>query len=141
MHIAENLSDISLHYFNLARQIASKFDLTLSQALVLLYIPFDGITISHLSHKLGVDISTMTRNIQRIEKKGFLERILNADDKRSVKLLLSSKGQKISTSLNEEIKNHIHEIINKYDIDKSQSINNNLETLSWDLYLYRENIK
>ena len=68
MNMIENLSDISLHYFALIRKLSSKFELTLSQALVLLYIPFDGITISDLSQKLGIDISTMTRNIQRIER-------------------------------------------------------------------------
>ena len=48
MNITEHLSDISLNYFSLVRKLASKFDLTLSQTLVLLYIPFDGITISDL---------------------------------------------------------------------------------------------
>ena len=72
MNMVENLSDISLHYFALIRKLSSKFELTLSQALILLYIPFDGITISNLSQKLGIDISTMTRNIQRIERKQLI---------------------------------------------------------------------
>ena len=54
MNIIEHLSDISLHYFALVRRSSAKFDLTLSQSLVLLYVPFDGITISDLSQKLGV---------------------------------------------------------------------------------------
>ena len=69
MTIIENLSELSLQYFALLRQISSKYELTLSQSLILLSTPFDGITISELSDKLGIDISTMTRNIQRIEKK------------------------------------------------------------------------
>ena len=91
MNMVENLSDISLHYFALVRRVSAKFDLTLSQALILLYIPFDGITISDLSQKLGVDISTMTRNIQRIEKKQLITRAPNISDKRSIKLLLSKR--------------------------------------------------
>ena len=85
MNISENLSDISLHYFALVRKISSKFELTLSQTLVLLYIPFDGVTISDLSNKLGIDISTMTRNIQRIQIKGLISKQPNLDDKRSIK--------------------------------------------------------
>ena len=141
MNIIEHLSDISLHYFALVRRSSAKFDLTLSQSLVLLYVPFDGITISDLSQKLGVDISTMTRNIQRIEKKKLIIRKQNPDDKRSIKLLLSPRGQKIANSVNESMSENLQEIFDKYDFDISNQIINNLESLGWDLYLYRQNIE
>ena len=141
MNMIENLSDISLHYFALIRKLSSKFELTLSQALVLLYIPFDGITISDLSQKLGVDISTMTRNIQRIERKQLINRTPNLNDKRSTKLLLSPRGQNIANSLNKEMAENLQKIIDKYDFDQSNQLNNNLESLGWDLYLYRQNME
>jgi len=141
MNMIENLSDISLHYFALIRKLSSKFELTLSQALVLLYIPFDGITISDLSQKLGVDISTMTRNIQRIERKQLINRTPNLNDKRSIKLLLSPRGQNIANSLNKEMAENLQKIIDKYDFDQSNQLNNNLESLGWDLYLYRQNME
>ena len=141
MNMIENLSDISLHYFALIRKLSSKFELTLSQALVLLYVPFDGITISDLSQKLGVDISTMTRNIQRIERKQLINRTPNLNDKRSIKLLLSPRGQNIANSLNKEMEENLQKIIDKYDFDQSNQLNNNLESLGWDLYLYRQNME
>ena len=141
MNMIENLSDISLHYFALIRKLSSKFELTLSQALVLLYIPFDGITISDLSQKLGVDISTMTRNIQRIERKQLINRTPNLNDKRSIKLLLSPRGQNIANNLNKEMAENLQKIIDKYDFDQSNQLNNNLESLGWDLYLYRQNME
>ena len=141
MNMIENLSDISLHYFALIRKLSSKFELTLSQALVLLYVPFDGITISDLSQKLGVDISTMTRNIQRIERKQLINRAPNLNDKRSIKLLLSPRGQNIANSLNKEMEENLQKIIDKYDFDQSNQLNNNLESLGWDLYLYRQNME
>ena len=82
MNLAEYLSDISLNYFSLLRRLSSKYDLTLSQSLLLLYVPYDGISVSDLSEKLGVDISTMTINIQRIDKQGLIERKPNENDKR-----------------------------------------------------------
>ena len=88
---AEYLSDISLNYFSLLRRLSSKYDLTLSQSLLLLYVPYDGISVSDLSEKLGVDISTMTRNIQRIDKQGLIKRKPNENDKRSIKLFLSKE--------------------------------------------------
>ena len=141
MSIIENLSEISIQYFALVRQLSSKFELTLSQTLILLSISFDGITISDLSEKLGIDISTMTRNIQRIEKKNLVKRLPNPDDKRSIKLFLSQRGVTLSNSLNLEISASLDSILEKYDLKTSNQIKNNLENLSWDLYLYRQNLK
>ena len=140
MNIVEHLSDISLNYFSLIRKLSSKFELTLSQTLILLYIPFDGITVSDLSDKLGVDISTMTRNIQRIEKKGLITRAPNLNDKRSIKLELSNRGKKIALSLNQQISNNIENIFKKYNFDQIEQIKNTLESLGWELYLYRQNL-
>jgi len=141
MSIIENLSELSLQYFALVRQLSSKFELTLSQTLVLLSIPFDGVTISDLSEKLGIDISTMTRNIQRIEKKNLIKRLPNPNDKRSIKLFLSKRGSTLSDSINSEISISLETILDKYDLKISNQIKNNLENLSWDIYLYRQNLK
>jgi|TARA_B110000495_G_scaffold117222_1_gene101754 DNA-binding MarR family transcriptional regulator len=141
MSIAENLFDISLNYFALIRAYASRFELTLPQAFILLYIPFDGATISELSNKLGVDISTMTRNLQRIERKKLIIRNINPNDKRSTKLVLSSRGQELSNALQQKIEENLNLILSKYDYKKSHQIKNYLEGLSWELYLFRENLK
>ena len=141
MSIIENLSELSIQYFSLVRQLSSKFELTLSQTLIILSIPFDGVTISDLSEKLGIDISTMTRNVQRIEKKNLVKRLPNPDDKRSIKLFLSQRGITLSNSLNLEISASLDSILAKYDLKTSNQIKNNLENLSWDLYLYRQNLK
>ena len=141
MSIIENLSELSIQYFSLVRQLSSKFELTLSQTLIILSIPFDGVTISDLSEKLGIDISTMTRNVQRIEKKNLVKRLPNPDDKRSIKLFLSQRGVTLSNSLNLEISTSLDNILDKYDLKISNQIKNNLENLSWDLYLYRQNLK
>ncbi len=140
MNITEHLSDISLNYFALLRKLSSKFDLTLSQALLLLYVPFDGVTISDLSDKLGIDISTMTRNIQRIEKQGLISRKKNLNDKRSIKLSLSNRGKKIINLLNHDISNNLTPILKKYDFDKIEQIQSSLESLGWDLYLHRKDL-
>ncbi|MDB4125805.1 MarR family transcriptional regulator [Candidatus Marinimicrobia bacterium] len=141
MSIAENLFDISLNYFALIRAYASRFELTLPQAFILLYIPFDGATISELSNKLGVDISTMTRNLQRIERKKLIIRNINPNDKRSTKLVLSLRGQELSNALQQKIEENLNLILSKYDYKKSHQIKNYLEGLSWELYLFRENLK
>ena len=103
MNITEHLSDISLNYFSLVRKLASKFDLTLSQTLVLLYIPFDGITISDLSDKLGIDISTMTRNIQRIEKKGLINTAPDQDADQVMEISIEAGAEDIEVNDDDSI--------------------------------------
>ena len=134
MNLTEHLSDISLNYFALLRKLSSKYDLTLSQALLLLYVPYDGISVSDLSEKLGIDISTMTRNIQRIDKQGLIKRRPNEHDKRSIKLFLSKRGQKIVLLLNDDISNRISSILSKYDFEQIEQIQNSLESIGWNLY-------
>ena len=36
---------------------------------------------------------------------------------------------------------NLQKIIDKYDFDQSNQLNNNLESLGWDLYLYRQNME
>ncbi|MBC21802.1 MAG: hypothetical protein CMG54_02785 [Candidatus Marinimicrobia bacterium] len=140
MNLIEHLSDISLNYFALLRKLSSKYDLTLSQALLLLYVPYDGISVSDLSEKLGIDISTMTRNIQRINKQGLINRRPNENDKRSIKLFLSKRGQKIVLLLNDDISNKISSVLSKYDFEQIEQIQNSLESIGWNLYLNRKDL-
>ncbi|RPG03792.1 MAG: MarR family transcriptional regulator [Pelagibacteraceae bacterium TMED246] len=140
MNFAEHLSDISLNYFALLRKLSSKYDLTLAQSLLILYVPFDGISVSDLSEKLGVDISTMTRNIQRIQKQGLIERKPNESDRRSIKLFLSNRGQKIVLLLNDDISNQLSSILSKYDFEQIEQIQHALESVGWNLYLNRKDL-
>ena len=82
----------------------------------------------------------MTRNIQRIEKQGLIERSKNLDDKRSIKLNLSKRGKKIIALLNDDITNNLSSILKKYDFEKIEKIKSSLESLGWDLYLFRKDL-
>ena len=55
MNIPELLADLVTHYNALIRASASQLNLTASQAFHLLSIPHDGIPMSKLAHKLGLD--------------------------------------------------------------------------------------
>ena len=82
----------------------------------------------------------MTRNIQRIEKQGLINRRKNLNDKRSIKLNLSTHGKKIINLLNDDISNNLSPILKKYDFDKIEQIQSSLESLGWDLYLFRKDL-
>ena len=137
----EELIDLTSNFLVIFRNIAKKHAITSSQGLIMLMIDIQGISMTLLSCKLGLDASTMTRNIQRIEKKQLITRVPNLNDKRSIKLLLSSRGKSIASNLNQNMSDSVQKILDKYDFDTANQIVNNLESLGWNLYLYRQNIE
>ena len=74
MNITELLTDLAAGTNGIIRSTASKFSLTASQAFHLLSIPYDGIPMSDLALRLGLDNSTLTRNVQKLEGLGLIGR-------------------------------------------------------------------
>lgn len=70
-------------------------DLTLEQFQTLRAIDgSDGPSIGSLSVELGVDLSTMSRNVSLLEKNGHLTRARSAEDGRVVQVKLTTKGRR-----------------------------------------------
>ena len=138
MNITELLTDLASGTNAIIRTVASKFNLTASQAFHLLLIPFDGIPISSLANKLGLDNSTLTRNIQKLEKLDLVIRRADSYDKRVQRVVLTKNGTSILTSL----ENHLDEIncaiIDQIDLDTQENLISVLEKLSWSLGCMRE---
>ena len=86
MNLPELLVDLTTHYNALIRSAASQLHLTASQAFHLISIPHDGIPMFKLAHKLGLDASTLTRNIQKLENLGLVKRKHDSYDKRVQRL-------------------------------------------------------
>ncbi|MEP6652771.1 MAG: MarR family winged helix-turn-helix transcriptional regulator [Myxococcales bacterium] len=59
----------------------------------------DQSTIGSLSTALGVDISTMSRNVSVLERNGYLARLRSTDDGRIVHVRLTPRGKKALTNL------------------------------------------
>ena len=67
-------------------------DLTYSQTLAIISIPDDGIEMSDLAWTLGLDNSTVTRLVIRLEKKNWVERKQSLRDQRAIEVFLTDKG-------------------------------------------------
>lgn len=73
-----------------------KLDLTSSQVKVLVsFYGRDHYTMTELSRAHGVSVSTMTSMIDRLLHNGLIERQRDDEDRRVVKVRLSSQGKKI----------------------------------------------
>lgn len=77
-------------YYN---QQLTSFDLSVPKALLLLEIsPEGGENPKTLAAKLDLESSSMTGLLDRLEKKGFIERRPDPSDRRSILIFLTSRG-------------------------------------------------
>ena len=73
------------------------------QILALTVVPDDGIEMSSLSKRLGLDSSTVTRLIIGLEKKGWAVRKKQQKDNRIIKVFLTSAGEEKQSQLEDKI--------------------------------------
>ena len=138
MNILELLTDLASGTNAIIRSEASKLNLTASQAFHLLLIPFDGIPMSRLAHRLGLDNSTLTRNIQKLEGLGLIIRKDDSYDRRIQRVILSKKGTSVLLSLERNLDETNLAIIDQIDLDTQENLLTVLEKLSWALGCKRE---
>jgi DNA-binding MarR family transcriptional regulator len=72
------------------------------QVLAISIIPDDGIEMSALSKKIGIDNRTATRLVMGLEKKGWVNRRSANYDKRVIQVALTQEGDKIQTQLEQQ---------------------------------------
>ena len=138
MNIPELLSDLTVHYNALIRQTASQLGITASQAFHLISIPHDGVSMTSLSRKLGLDTSTLTRNIQKLEKLGLVERFSGSYDKRVQNTTLTQLGIKMVEEIEEMMLQTNHLIMEQIDLEGQENLSDVLTKLVWAIDCVRE---
>ncbi len=108
-------------------------DMTYSQVLAIISIPNDGIEMSKLAQKLGLDNSTITRLIVRLEKKGWVCREQSRIDKRGIKVFLKTKGLTIQQDIEKKIESIGEKIKMEINDEKRESTLEHLYTFQWGL--------
>ena len=138
MILPELLADLTTHYNAIIRSAASQLHLTTSQAFHLISIPHDGIPMSKLAHKLGLDASTLTRNIQKLETLGLVKRQHDSYDKRVQKAILTKQGIEITEEIEELLLQMSNSIIEQIDLNTQENMCELLEKLVWSMDCLRE---
>ncbi|MDP6134043.1 MAG: MarR family transcriptional regulator [Candidatus Marinimicrobia bacterium] len=138
MNIPELLANLTTHYNALFRQYSSRLSLTAPQAFHLLSIPVDGISMSGLANKLGLDTSTLTRNIQKLEKLGLVRRKQDRNDKRILVVYLTDKGRGRVEKIEESLLDLNFSMMKYIDLDDQENIPEMLEKLVWAMDCIRE---
>ena len=102
MNYSELLSSFLIDLQSLYRKNISISGASFPQILALSIIPDDGIEMSALSKKIGIDNSTATRLVMGLEKKGWVNRRSANYDKRVIQVTLTKDGEEIQTQLEQQ---------------------------------------
>ena len=133
MNYGEFVSSFLIDLQRLFRSNVLIKDMTYSQVLAIISIPNDGVEMSELARKLGLDNSTVTRLIVRPEKKDWVGRKKSKRDKRAIKVFLKTKGLVIQQDIEKKIESIGEKIKMEIDDERKESILEHLYTFQWGL--------
>ena len=108
-------------------------ELSYSQILAILLIPDDGIEMSELAWVMGLENSTVTRLIARLEANGFVKREKSMVDKRSIIVYLKNKGLTIQKNIEKKSDAIGQEIFLNDTQSHKETILENLSLFQWAL--------
>ena len=103
MNYGEVLHALSIDLLSFFRRNIKIDGASFPQILALAVVPDDGIEMSSLSKRLGLDSSTVTRLIIGLEKKGWAVRKKQQKDNRIIKVFLTSAGEEKRSELEDKI--------------------------------------
>ncbi|MBT3738356.1 MAG: MarR family transcriptional regulator [Candidatus Marinimicrobia bacterium] len=139
MEFGELLKQFLIDLQSLFRTSTKKLNLTLPQIILLSSIPIDGIDMSTLSKRIGVDNSTLTRLIDILIKNNFVRKIKNPKDGRSFIILLTVSGEKLQFKIEQQIDQFGSKIFSKIPIEDQDEVKETLSTLHWLISKHRLN--
>ena len=134
--ITEYLHSFISHMNVIVRQIASQNKLSLSQYFTLTNISASGVSMSELSTMLGVDNSTLTRNINVLINRNLVKKSKSDYDRRGYTINLSTAGERVMDKLEKQMESTLHEFIADVDPASKQTLIDVIESLNWKASCY-----
>ncbi len=88
---------------NLIATAVEPFGLYVGQDLIMVQLwNEEGLTQSHLAERVGIEVSTMTKALQRLERYGFVERRQDTQDTRVWRVFLTEQGRSLCPIVTEK---------------------------------------
>ena len=131
MNSGELISSLLIDLQRLFKNEVTFKDISYSQILALISISDRGVEMSTLSWDLALDNSTVTRLVNRLEKKNLVFRKKSKKDKRLVKVCLTKEGEAIQNKIEEKIDFLGSKIESQFSYDKKIDVLNNLSSFQW----------
>ena len=133
MHLGELISSLFSNLQSLCRSNIILENASFQQIIGLLSIGYEGIEMSNLSLRLGIDNSTATRLIIGLEKKDWVIRKKSQSDNRVVVVFLTEEGKSAQKEIEEQFDYLGEEIKSQMPTNESVSTFNSITILNWTL--------
>ena len=133
MQLGELLSSLLVNLQALMKTEVNLGRASFPKIIALSIIPPDGLEMSSLAKRMGIDNSTATRLIVGMEVAGWVNRQSYSQDKRVTQVFLTKKGYSLQSDLEEQfalIGNVVEESLNPSD---KVNISDSLSSLNWVL--------
>tara|TARA_Y100001958_G_C20995932_1_gene381670 strand:+ start:195 stop:617 length:423 start_codon:yes stop_codon:yes gene_type:complete len=133
MQLSELLSSLFVNLQALIRREVNLDKASFPKIIALSIMPPDGLEMSALAKKMGIDNSTATRLVIGMEIAGWVNRQQNSYDKRVTQVFLTKKGYSLQSDLEEQftlIGKVVEESLNPAD---KVNISDSLSSLNWVL--------
>ena len=133
MQLGELLSSLLVNLQALIKREVNLDKASFPKIIALSIIPPDGLEMSSLAKRMGIDNSTATRLVMGMEVAGWVNRESNLYDKRVTQVFLTKKGYSLQSDLEEQfalIGKVVEESLNPSD---KVNISDSLSSLNWVL--------
>lgn len=110
-------------------------DISISELSVLHYLFFKTKpSMSEMGKDLSVDLSTLTRIVDKLVKKNLIVRKPDLEDRRVVRVAMSRKGRAIGEKFKQEHKEKVKSILKQMMPEERNTFLNLLETIHTRIY-------
>ena len=131
MNISELLITLHINTLYSLKLVAKKHKLSIQQLLCVYSIPIDGITQTSLANYLSIDVSTLSRNLNKLEIQKIIYKKSIKNDERFLKIFLTNSGKKIFQGILYDLTTYIETLNVDTDTNETQKIIDNLLNLNW----------
>tara|TARA_B100000131_G_scaffold44869_1_gene40214 strand:- start:1363 stop:1782 length:420 start_codon:yes stop_codon:yes gene_type:complete len=134
--LSEYLISFTSNLNVIVRKVAGDNNLSLSQYFTLLNISSSGVLMGELSKLVGVEKSTLTRNIQILLNRNLVAKNQSEADKREYIIMLTPDGEKLIDILDRDMDNELNNILDNLDLNSKQKLSDIIESLNWKMNCY-----
>lgn len=123
MILSDHFISLNTKLTAIFRVMSSKYSISFSQYCIIMKIHSSGTSMSQLANSLGLDKSTLTRNINILIKRRIVEKFRDSNDLRVYKVILSNKGERLKVDLYSDLDNFSSKLLFSLDDDTQNKIN------------------
>ncbi len=131
MEFGELLKLFLLDLQSLFRTRIADRNFTLTQILLISSIPLEGLDMTSLARRLGVDNSTLTRLVNILVRNGWVIKQQNPKDKRSVLVSLTEEGESVQQKIEEKIDRFGQDIYLEIPMEDREEVKEILSSFHW----------